>query len=337
MSAPALIHDPATHKLGRKPRVPTLAAHLKRAKFAELLKTLSPAPPVDNSSFLTGVGMLGNDVLSDCTSAAKGDLLRLWTGANGTPFNPTTEEAIEFYKISTGYDGTPATDQGGNMDVVADAFKTVGWAGHKISDDRVLPRTIEALHQGLFRYGAVDCGWNLPTNAQTQSVWTLDLTAGADGDPGSWGGHDAFICGFDSRHGPLEDLDVERREAGDLRLGALLPRRGAGLLVERLGARWREGAERYRDERSGDGAGSGSGGFVKRVALIALTWALGGCATNPPPAASCATACSREVDLNCGATFDECMQRCAPVASQLSGYPACVAAAPTCPQVRLCQ
>ena len=56
--------------------------------------------------------MLGNDAVSDCTSAGIGNALRATSALGGYQTDVTDDNALMFYEESAGYRGTPETDNG---------------------------------------------------------------------------------------------------------------------------------------------------------------------------------------------------------------------------------
>ncbi len=194
-------------KLGRKPRVHTLASHLARARFGTLVKALPPPPAaVTRASLLRDAGFMLNDQLGDCTCAAKGHLIQLWTAANGSEVTVSDAAIMAAYEGACGYDPTdPSTDQGGNMDLVAAYFRDTGVGGYKIEKfAEIDPRHRDHVKHAINRYGGCDLGVSLPLNAQTQAVWDLAAGDGSAAEPGSWGGHDCVAVGYDS-----VGLDIE--------------------------------------------------------------------------------------------------------------------------------
>lgn len=197
MSAPALIHDPLFHKLGRAP-----ARHDKRTLHLANYLTALPAFPdhLDAPAGLT-LGVMKNDELGDCTAAAKGHLVQVWTARNGSEQIISDDDVVAFYSASTGYDpADPSTDQGGNMVEVCNAFRSIGIGGHKAAAFVALePKNRDHIKASCFLFGGVDLGVSLPISAQSQAVWSMAIS-GQQGDasPGSWGGHDVPIVAYNA-------------------------------------------------------------------------------------------------------------------------------------------
>lgn len=96
---------PTTNRLSALPSFPDYAAKLP------------PAPPAMTwADKVQSWPMLANDSVGDCTCAAVGHLIQLWTAANGNGVVPTDQEVLDFYSAVTGYDpNDPSTDQGAVM------------------------------------------------------------------------------------------------------------------------------------------------------------------------------------------------------------------------------
>jgi hypothetical protein len=198
--------DRSGYKIGRKPRVKTLASHLAMARFGALVKALPPPPPgpLGRAQFISAGLMWLNDRLGDCTAAAKANIVTLWAAANGVTLHIADGDVLAFYEGSCGYNpADPSTDQGGNMDAVGDYFIATGLAGHKARAKVIVdPRDHDHVKHAINRYGACDMGVSLPLTAQTQAVWDLDVSQGAKAEVGSWGGHDLVAIDY-SATGPI--------------------------------------------------------------------------------------------------------------------------------------
>ncbi len=210
----ALIHDPAVHKLGRRRSTPTVRSRTMRAKFGALVDTLPPPPDaLDRSGLLADAGVMLNNELGDCTIAAKGHLIQLWSAANGTRITVPDALILKAYEKWDGYvDGDPSTDTGGNMISVANDFCSDDVLGYKGDAYAVLDaRNRLHVKQAIHRYGAVDLGVGLPTNAQGQDVWGLAAGDGDAAEPYSWGGHDLIAVGYDAVGVLLETWGIIKR------------------------------------------------------------------------------------------------------------------------------
>lgn len=165
-------------RLGALPRDFSLPAltfeHYLRAPAA-----LPTAPLLVN--YMTEVSsypMFLNDQLGDCTAAAMLHAISAMTAysgriAGGAVFEDQT--ALSLYEATSGYNGTPSTDNGATLQSVAaymtktgvtdsagNVHKLAAWAN--IGD----PANLPLLKQVLNTFGTVYCAVNLPDSAETQ-------------------------------------------------------------------------------------------------------------------------------------------------------------------------
>src|SRR5271170_8068747 len=99
-------------RLGRK-AIKTDSRTLRLAKY---FTTALPAPPSsrDWSKGIASWGMMGNDVVGDCTCAAVGHALQVLSVNVGKEAAITNREVYAAYEEWCGYNpGDPSTDQGG--------------------------------------------------------------------------------------------------------------------------------------------------------------------------------------------------------------------------------
>ena len=211
VAVPTLFHDPATHKLGRRKPARGFAKRPMLA-FADYVRPRAlPAPPslVDYLKYLpSNTGAMGNDALGDCTAAGYGHAIQTWTAANGQIVTPSDDAVVDFYSGSTGYvRGDESTDNGGDEYVVTKYAVDVGMrlpdgtfdkAAAVVSID---PSNLVHVRAAQQLFGGVYTGVELPVSAQRQGLWALQIAAGADAEPGSWGGHCIWSpYSDDSRH-----------------------------------------------------------------------------------------------------------------------------------------
>ena len=196
---PALIHDPATHKLGKAP-----VKHDPRTLLLTKYVRALPAPPpsADWTAKVAAWPMMANDSVGDCTCAAAGHLVELWTAYAGSPVILDDATVLAAYSAITGYNpADPSTDQGAAELDVLNYWRQSGIGGHSITaycyvnlgDDNLV-------RQAVNLFGGVYIGLALPTSAQSQDVWDVPTSGtgqGTPGAPGSWGGHAVPIVGYD--------------------------------------------------------------------------------------------------------------------------------------------
>jgi hypothetical protein len=159
---------------------------LRMAKYVD--KTYVPPAFADHTPYgFTAWGMMLNDQLGDCTIAACGHALQVFTQGRITEPDATIES---YYSKWCGYViGNPATDQGGvEADVLGD-WKAQGFDGHAL-EGYVDPQPSNLSHvmHSIAEFGLVYLGFQLPNSAMTQfqngQVW--DVVAN---DGGIAGGH----------------------------------------------------------------------------------------------------------------------------------------------------
>lgn len=199
-----MLHDPACCRLGKGP------ARQGRLRLAAYFKPdLPPAPEaVDWTAGLTSWGMMGNDSHGDCVFAAGAHAIQTWTLNAGLPAQPGAERTmsvaavLSYYSRWAGYvPGDPTTDNGFVIvDFLslwkADAYGGVLLDGFVDPD----PANQEHIKQAVALFGGVDIGLRLPVAWQSMDVW--DVVEGADGAPGSWGGHSVWVPAYNAQ-GPV--------------------------------------------------------------------------------------------------------------------------------------
>lgn len=189
-------------KLGKKP-----ARHDKRTlQLREFLQAeaLPPIPPAHQQAHhVRRWPTLGNRRIENCTCAAAAHLIHAWTARVGSAVILPTRAVVKAYSHITGYDPrTGANDEGAEVLTVLKYWRKSGFEGHHIEAfvglERHHPLHIRA---GVFLFGGVYVGLNLPRSARGQKIWRVPPsgTKGV-GKPDSWGGHVVPIIGYDE-HG----------------------------------------------------------------------------------------------------------------------------------------
>lgn len=186
-----------------EPRLKALGAYLKAPH---------PAVPesIDRARCVAAWPMLCNDTVGDCTIAAVGHAVQLWTAiSRHKERTMSAAEALTAYSVVSGYvAGEPDTDHGAvGVDVlerwVAGGFTIAAAIDHLAgfcAIDLAHPDEVRAAVAWL---GVCYAGLELPIVAQTEDVWDVPagtLPSGAASDdwaPGSWGGHCVPIVGYD--------------------------------------------------------------------------------------------------------------------------------------------
>ena len=196
--------DPMKLKLGKQdarhdPRNLMLASYIKP-------DLPMPPPTCDLTGKVQTWGMMKNDDLLDCTCAAAGHLLMMWTANTGSEFTPTDDQIVAAYAAVTGYN--PQTNSGDNGAVEVDVlnyWRQTGIAGHQIGAYMALePANHTHIMDSVNIFQGCYIGLLLPKSAQPQiknhQPWSVP-SAGAvgDGAPKSWGGHAVPVVAYDQR------------------------------------------------------------------------------------------------------------------------------------------
>lgn len=205
-TVPHFIH-PVTGKpckLGRRParrngrsRHRMLAMH----KFLSTVQLPTANETDDNTFGIVDWKMMGNDTLGDCTIAACGHHIQSWTASSGSEITLPDSTIIGAYSNWCGYvPGDPSTDQGGDIITVLGDWQAQGLGGYSITGSAEITVDEIRIQQGIYVFGGVYGGVQLPLSAQAQvgGIWDV-VGDGQTGDsaPGSWGGHATAIL----RHG----------------------------------------------------------------------------------------------------------------------------------------
>jgi hypothetical protein len=158
-------------KLAPKPNRKTLS-------LAKYLSPELPKPPIKvyREYKVADWGMFANDIIGDCTCAAVAHMVMLFTSHTGKLVVPELVDVLKMYSALTGYDsaqtdsdGNNPTDTGAAITDVLDYWQTIGLSGHKILGWAQIDHTsLLAQHQGVWLFGALDVGVQLPANAQKQ-------------------------------------------------------------------------------------------------------------------------------------------------------------------------
>lgn len=174
---------------------------LQFANYVE--KALPPPPTAVNWDAKIGAswGMMKNDVLGDCTIAAAGHMIALWTTYSSTKVVPTDAEIVAGYSAVTGYNPvTGANDNGAVETDVLNYWKNHGIGGHKILGYTALePSNLNHVKDSVSLFGGTYIGLNLPVSCQNQKVWSVPPGGPhGKGAPGSWGGHAVPVVAYDA-------------------------------------------------------------------------------------------------------------------------------------------
>jgi hypothetical protein len=184
-------------KLGRK-AVVTDSRTLRIDRY--ITDKLAPPPAArDWSRGIKNWGELLNDQLGNCTCAAIGHAVQVWTANASKEADITDAEVLAIYEKWCGYvPGNPATDQGGVMLYVLKDFKAQGFAGYSLSAfATVLPANRIHVQQAVNLFIGCYVGLNvpqyiMPEDGNVPQLWNVD--PGADNT--IIGGHCVYMVGY---------------------------------------------------------------------------------------------------------------------------------------------
>lgn len=182
-------------KLGR---LPVLTSRLMAVPgFPDYAARLPDPPPSAAWSEKVGdFGAMLNTEIGDCTCAAAGHAIQVWTAANGKEVVPSDQDVLAMYEATGGYvPGDPSTDNGCVVLDVLNYWRSHGLAGHKLEGyARIRGGNQRAVRQAIAMFGGVYLGVDLPVAWQRADKW--DVGRGRDYTPNSWGGHAIIASGY---------------------------------------------------------------------------------------------------------------------------------------------
>jgi hypothetical protein len=198
--------DHSKMKLGKRPARPVAGLKpLRRYLARERALVIPPVPTTcSRASAVASWPMLENNMLGDCTIAAVGHAVQLWTAVADRMRVMSNTEALTAYEVFGYVPGQPATDQGAVATDVLTKWSGAGFAAGGVEDVltgfcAVDPSEQTEVRQGVAWLGVVYAGLELPIAAQSMDVWDAPATAAdlvGDYEPGSWGGHAVPIIGY---------------------------------------------------------------------------------------------------------------------------------------------
>lgn len=173
-------------------------------QFAKYLKAELPAPPdqIDWTAGQTSFGMMLNDQLGDCTCAALGHAIQIWSlNIPGMGEQTVADNSIlQCYENWAGYNPSdPSTDQGAVILDILNDWKATPIEKHGLlAFAQVNTQNLTHVKQAIQLFGVVDLGIALPVTAQSQvgQIWTGSPTSDPNTQPGSWGGHSVIVCSY---------------------------------------------------------------------------------------------------------------------------------------------
>lgn len=185
-------------KLAPKPikHMPMLAAYTTQVPKAPVA--------VDWTDGLQDFGQMQNDVLGNCTCAAVGHAIQIFTKNASTEQTLSDADVVHLYEQFGYTPSDPSSDAGAVETDVLNYWLKHPIASHKLDGFVGLqPQDLGDIKDAIWLLGGAYIGVALPATAQGQvgSTWvvTSEGLAG-DGAPGSWGGHAVFVAAYDA-HG----------------------------------------------------------------------------------------------------------------------------------------
>jgi hypothetical protein len=149
-------------------------------------------------------GMEGNDTVGDCTAALVAHAIQVWSRfAGGEEIVIPRELALQFYRETTGWDGTPgsSSDRGAVIQDVLKYWMNVGFPMPDGSRNlltgffEVDPRNVYDIERAIYECGVVDVGFNVPAwleQGEPPGVWINSPGA----DVRTVGGHCVGWAGY---------------------------------------------------------------------------------------------------------------------------------------------
>lgn len=184
-------------KLGRK----ALIADSRTLSFGKYSASLS-APPVssDWTKGQTSYGMMENDQIGDCTIAACGHAIQVWT-ANTSGEITVPDPVIEnIYSWWAGYvPGDPNTDNGAIPVNVLSSWRKHGFNGNKLKAF-VAPsvQNLAQIKQAIDIFGGVYIGLNISNYLMNNGTAPGSIWDVVPNDEGIDGGHAVFCPAYDA-------------------------------------------------------------------------------------------------------------------------------------------
>jgi hypothetical protein len=184
-------------RLGKLPRRQDVRT-LRLARYVDRAALPLPPPAIDLARPVAEWPMYANDRIGDCTTAAAGHMIEVWTAAaDGFPEEISERAVVEAFERVKLRD--PATGEEGAIELdVLNLWRRFGIGGHRIGAfASVTIHDRELVQIAAYLFGGLYIGLQLPETAQEQSLW--DWTHQLDGPaaPGSWGGHAVDVVAYD--------------------------------------------------------------------------------------------------------------------------------------------
>jgi len=155
------------------------------------------------SDKITNLGMMGNDLIGDCTFATAGHAVQLWSANNGNQIIIDDKAIIKGYSDVSGYNTINGLNDNGAVELdVLSYLRNTGIDGHKIlAYTQIQQNRVDLIKAAISIFGCVRLCAQMPISVQYQSIWT-DPKGNLQGGnaPGSWGGHSFLGCAYDETY-----------------------------------------------------------------------------------------------------------------------------------------
>ena len=128
------------------------------------------APVMTNyrSKVAPAIGMMGNDRLGDCTCAAIGHAVQVWSGNTGKEITIPDSAIISAYNVVSG-----GVDRGANMRTALDYARNKGIGGHRIQAYAACEhRDLTEIEQSIYLFEGCYVGVSLPANGTDLHSWS---------------------------------------------------------------------------------------------------------------------------------------------------------------------
>jgi hypothetical protein len=173
-------------------------------RFSKYVKKRALPPPPASLDYGTKVkawGMMANDTVGCCTTAAAGHQIQTWTSQASRLVTVSDKSVLAAYSAVTAYDPKdPDTDQGAYEIDALNFWRKKGVGGRRILAYAGLDfQQPLQVRQAAYVFGGAYIGLALPLTAQAQTGGLWDVTGPAQGEaaPGSWGGHAVNVVAYD--------------------------------------------------------------------------------------------------------------------------------------------
>lgn len=190
---------PKIYKLGKLPA----RFDVRTLQFAKYCIASDFPPQRKWDDKITGLGMMANDRLGDCTFATSGHHVQLWSSNNGAQIIVPDSDIIKGYSEVSGYDPATGLNDNGCVELdVLNYLRKIGIGGHTIyAYTQINTRQVSLIKAAINIFGGVRLCAAMPLAVQRQEIW-LDPKGQLSGDNlrGSWGGHSFLGVGYDETY-----------------------------------------------------------------------------------------------------------------------------------------